>query len=308
LRSTLWDELFSGSGSALVWDHDAVDETQSWDVFTNIIQFINNVPFHLRKYSDHYNISNLATTWSNSGFTPTLSIEDGKLAIECSTSALNYARINVDNSPLLTEESGISFYYDGGETSSSNTLRLHLSFGDNNYMPWCGKPYYVTDSLGNVTERKISGNYQWNSWVKGIEKGTIFIPFSSFMIPENYSASAVDENYKGNIFTEKPENITITFQHNSVTQENHKIYVDDFCFVSDENTIVAQDFGAYKAESVIVNTDSENNKLNYKIVQARDLGDVVSWNNKATENVFYVSPDSGDMLLSGISKLLYIRR
>ena len=45
LRNTIWKDLCDGAAATMIWSHDDVDETGSWDVFRNVLDFTADFPF-----------------------------------------------------------------------------------------------------------------------------------------------------------------------------------------------------------------------------------------------------------------------
>ncbi len=54
LRNTLWNELFFGSATTMVWSHDDVDNTDSWDLFGSIANYTNDLDLNKQKYAKSY--------------------------------------------------------------------------------------------------------------------------------------------------------------------------------------------------------------------------------------------------------------
>lgn len=53
LHDTVWSEFMRGSATTMVWSHDEVDETDSYDVFTNILKFVKDIPLNKSEYIYH---------------------------------------------------------------------------------------------------------------------------------------------------------------------------------------------------------------------------------------------------------------
>lgn len=69
LRSTLWNELFFGSATTMVWSHDDVDNTDSWDLFSSIANYTNDLDFNKQKYAKSYQTHGEAATALSATYT-----------------------------------------------------------------------------------------------------------------------------------------------------------------------------------------------------------------------------------------------
>ncbi len=54
LRNTVWNEMFSNTACTMIWSHDDVDESDSWDVFTSMNEFSKDLYLHKYEYVTEY--------------------------------------------------------------------------------------------------------------------------------------------------------------------------------------------------------------------------------------------------------------
>lgn len=308
LRNTIWNDFFDSSASTMVWDHDAVDNNNAWDVFTNFLKFVKGVPLHKYKYYNHYTLSNFATTWKSGSSTPTLEIKNGQLHITCgNASDSSYASIKLNNPYMPKNTNSISFYYDATANNENfSDFRITLKTKDGAYMPWYGKTYYFTPTGGETQSKTVSGNSQWTSWmsIPGGQSGIITIPFETFLLDENTNGyDNISNKYKHNIYEETGNNFEFTLQQNGMGAVGNTIKIDNISWCGENSTTTAQNFNAYTSPFAI--SADNNTSSQIKTVQATALGDIGGWKEKATQNLFYINEDDNNMLLAGISPKLY---
>lgn len=307
LRNTIWNEFFSGSASTMVWDHDAVDETDSWDVFTNLLSFVKNVPLNKHIYSNHYSLQSFAETWKSGGVTPLIEIKNEKLHITANTvTGQSNVRIFLDSARMPENTSSISFYYDATENNESiSDFRILLKSGSNSYMPWYGKVYYFTPCGEETQTLTVSGNSQWSSWlhVPGCTSGYITIPLETFKLDaDNAKYNEIDGAYKHDPFNEIGNSFTLTLQQNGAASVGSVIKVGDISWCTPSGIFTAQNFSKYTASFA---ASADTTVSPYKTIKATALGDVGGWKERAAENTFYIDENDNDTLLAGISSKLY---
>lgn len=309
LRRTLWKELFSGNASAMVWSHDTVDETDSWDIFSPIIDFFADLPFRRYKYSDSYNIKSFADSWEVNGFKPDFSVKNGRLVFRSSKADVTcFAEIKLSVPRIPENAVGISFDYDMHENTSNAIFRISLNSDSGKvYMPWYGKEYTFAEREGEKRRVTVSGSNQWSSWlnISAKDSGKFTVPLSSLNCPADlYEDSTVEEKYKNNIFTDSGS-FTFIIQQQGFSHDGAAAYIDNIYWITDDGAFIpAQDFSTYKAETALSAEYSDTSVAPSRVIQARPLGDV-SWGEIAKENLFLITESDSDMLLEGISGTLY---
>lgn len=317
LKNTIWEELFSFSAATMVWDHDTVDETESWGLFKGLLNFTKKLSLHKSTYLSHYNVNSFATTWNvndsdGNPIRPELSIENGELVFTTSELVTSNVTIITENPSFSAEAGGISFRYDATEFNSKSSMRLNLACTANgethNYMPWYGGTYYFTPDGEETQALTVSGRNQWSSFltVFGGKSGTYYLPFEIFNVPQAHiDDTDVSAKYKFDIFEDAGQSFVLSFQQQPTAEAAGSIKIDDIYWAGDNYQKVIQDFSAYTATSPISAEYSESDTESFKNITAKALGDVAGWAQTATENQFTVNETDSDLLFAGISSKLY---
>lgn len=309
LRRTLWKDFFSKGASAMVWSHDTVDETDSWDIFTSLTRFAQKIPLHLYKYNDSYSIKSFVDSWDVGGVTPEFTVKNGKLAFKNTKAGItSFADIKLTVTTLPKNAVGLAFDYDMHENKTDAIFRISLNSDSGSaYMPWYGKAYSFTDNSGTENSLTVSGSNQWSSWlsISAETSGSFTIPLNSLHCPESeLKNNDVEDKYKNNIFSDTGC-FSFIIQQQSVSHDGVTAYVDNIRWIlEDGSSVCAQDFTSYKAENALSAEYTDSGTDSWRVIKARPLGDV-AWGEKANENNFYINENDNDMLLEGISGLLY---
>lgn len=125
LKSTLWNELFFGSATTMVWSHDDVDNTDSWDLFGSIANYTADLDFNKHKYSKSYKTHGesaiaLDATYNDDGqgFRAISANHLGDIAAWAQKATVNEFYINETNGDMML--GGISPKLYGSNKSISN--------------------------------------------------------------------------------------------------------------------------------------------------------------------------------------------
>ena len=313
LKQTLWEELFAFNASTMVWSHDSVDESNSWDCFTNLLNFIKDIPFNKYTYSPNYSIDGFVSTWENSnGEKPQFNINNNKLEIKCLKDDFSFATVKLETAHLPEKTVGISFKYDATQNSTDTYFRINLSTkidGKNyTFMPWYGKTYYFTPDGGETQTLKVSGSEQFKSWLNltAGTKGTFFIPLDTLEIHSSLMDSEeIEQSYKGS-FNAANNEFQFTLQTSFTNLDTDIMVLDDITWVTEDENIITQDFSKYTAQyASSADYELDGSAENFKTVTLKPLGDIATWAHKATENQFYVDYNYNDSLIAGISPTIY---
>lgn len=132
LRNTIWKDLCDGAAATMIWSHDDVDETGSWDVFRNVLDFTADFPF-----------DTVGTFQSGEAKLSAATPDSDNLALSTAISITDYGDVAQWGAKATSNE------FDVDESASGMFLHGYVKklYGNKaNVSPWRNPPTFIVDA------------------------------------------------------------------------------------------------------------------------------------------------------------------